>query len=269
MDTIIFFDYKCIVEHGSGAAKGKEVESCSYTLTKQNYTEYQVLKIVVSELVKPDLKGLKSRLFERQSKKDRAKLTENLRTEVATYLDKWGDCGCIYDALIPKDFWVRELLLLSEFSCFTDAKWVRRLMQYARWDHFIVLGNSACIQQILRELAPRMKSLLWVVPDYTYTEQVESFAEDFFEEYGLVIRLHFLPEGTTYGQFQMGEENSQNPVNILDFTGEKYIPYFKPAAGSVWIDLHNMPEKAKRIRSHGLKVDYYSLTLRAKTDIIL
>lgn len=276
MDTIILFDYKCSVDNSNARRKffgrrrkGKGQANCSYILTRQRMADYQLIRVDIYELIRACSSPICLKMYERRRRREQAVLAEQLKEELAPLLDKWGENACIYDSLISPELWVYRLLPLPEFEAYLEEKWVRRLLLYAKWDHFLVLGTAPCLHRILCELAPRMKSLMWVLPDYTYQEQAENFAEDFYQEYGLAINLHFLPEGSTFGHLRISAEHLREPVNILDLTGEKYVPYCHPAEGSVWLDASAMPDKEKRIQSHGLKVCYYSLTLRAKTDIIL
>lgn len=198
-------------------------------------------------------------LRRRRQKRERTKLGEQLREELAPLLDERDDNMLVYAEGVPEDCWVRTLLPLPEFDRYLDKKWLQELLPYARHAHFIVLGNASCVQELLCGLAPRMKSLLWVAPDLTYGEQLEEFAEDFFQEYGLAIDLHFLPDNGTYGQIRIREERYSEPVNVLDFTGQKYIPLFHPPAGSIWLDMAAVREKELRIESRRLRCTYFSL----------
>ncbi len=202
-------------------------------------------------------------LYERRHRRLHAnmekKLCVEIKIELAELLDEMGDSFLLYEDALPQNSWVRGLLPLPEFDAYLQPKWIRKLLPSAVHDHFVVLGSVPCLKELLCELAPRMKSLLWVAPDLTYQEMLEDFAEDFYQEYGLAINLHFLPVGGTYGQVRIQDNRYSEPVNILDFTEEKYLPVFSPPAGSVWLDMASVYEKERRIEARRLQVRYVSL----------
>lgn len=202
---------------------------------------------------------VQDRLQTRRQKRERTQMSTQLREALAPLLNEQDENALVYAEAVPEDCWVRTLLPLPEFDGYLDKKWIQSLLPHARYAHFVVLGNVPCLQELLGSLAPRMKSLLWIAPDLTYGEQLDEFAEDFFQEYGLAIDLHFLPDNGTYGQIHIREDRYSEPVNVLDFTGEKYIPLFNPPEGSVWLDLAAVREKELRIEARRLRCSYFSL----------
>lgn len=183
-------------------------------------------------------------------------ISRQIRQELDPLLDEWGENACIYDGTCP---WILPAVGLPAFDGYRDFRWIRRLLPYATNEHFLVLGTVPCIGQIFETIAPRTKSLMWVVPDYTYRAQAESIARMLSEEYGLVVDLRFLPEGTVFSRVRIHGKYLTEPMNILDLTGEKYVPFLTPEQGSVWIDAGALEEKARRIRGRGLAVQYISL----------
>ena len=196
----------------------------------------------------------------RKAEKERNRLAQRIQEELLPLLDKWGDNACIYDGALPEALgWVKGLLPIPEFDAYTEHKWISRLAAYAEREHFLVLGSVASLQPIFAELAPRAKSLLWVVPDFTYQNQAEALAEAIYQEYGLAIDLRFLPEGSSFARLRVSGKYLAEPTNVLDFTAEKYLPLLELAPGSIWLDFGAMEEKEKRILGRRMPVKYVSL----------
>lgn len=237
--------------------------------------DYQLIRIIVREFVKeyPQSKWKRfptrillrfvQRLFERRQSRLHAnmekKLGIELEEELHSLLDQMGDNFLFYEEEMPRECWVRGILHLQEFDAYLQPKWVRRILPFARNHHFVILGSVPCLQQLLCEMAPRMKSLLWIAPDLTYREQLEDFAEDFYQEFGLAMTLHFLPVGGTFGQMRISDQRYSEPVNVLDFSDGRHVPVFNPPAGSVWLDMASVYEKERRIKARRLQVTYISL----------
>ena len=228
---------------------------------------YQLIRVTICESFPNyaparSLKGLITRIKKRflcyRLRKLRGRMQSALRAEIAPLLDGYSDNYIVRGERLPvEDFGM--LLPLPEFDAFDNPKWVRRLLAHAVYADFVVLGDVPCLQQILCELAPRMKTLLWIAPDWTAREQMEDFVEDFYQEYGLAINLHFLLEDVTYARIRIPDRHYREPLNVLDFTGDKYLPTFTPPEGSVWLDFFSVSEKEKRVEARRLKVEYVSL----------
>ncbi len=283
MDTIVNICYQSnTVRQGAlPKSKSKPGSDCSFEIQEFVLTDYRMVRVTIREDAAPSRRRaggtrlpflrpiirlwgricstVQNRRLRRRQKRERTRLREELGEALAPLLEESGDNTLVYTESVPEDCWVRALLPLPEFDGYLEKKWVHGLLSCAKHAHFVVLGNASCLQELLCELSPRMKSLLWIAPDLTYGEQLEEFAEEFFQEYGLAIDLHFLPDNGTYGQIRIREERFSEPVNVLDFTGEKYIPLFDPPAGSVWLDMGAVREKELRIEVRRLKCTYFSL----------
>lgn len=273
MDTIITINL--LKTNGVKTTRGAadpEGGRLTYSLREYRIADYQLIRILLREPVWAPakrrrgigklsrfLEGIRQRLWERRQKRERAELKVRLLEELAPLLDGYGDNALVYEDNVPEESWVRSLLPLPEFDGYFRREWLQRLLPQAVHPHFVVLGNADCLQELLCELAPRMKSVLWIAPDLSYQDQLEEFAEEFFLEYGLAINLHFLPENGTYAQMRIPDDRYREPVNVLDFTGEKYIPCFDPPGGSLWLDMASVGEKERRIEARRLKVRYDSL----------
>lgn len=240
---------------------GHDAIKCEYSMREYQLDNYRMIRIEICEpeILKTHKFNPLHYLYGYRRKRERNRLTKLIRQELAPLLDGRYDNFIIYQNNVPRECWVRDLLPFQEFDRYMEPKWVKALLKYAVNAHFVVLGNVPCLEAILCELAPRMKTLLWIAPDMTYQEQLEDFAEEFFQEYGLAINLNFIPDNGTYAQMRIQEQRYTEPVNILDFTGEKYIPFFSPPEGSVWIDMASVEEKERRIEARRIKAVYYSL----------
>ncbi|MCR5755414.1 MAG: hypothetical protein K6G30_11475, partial [Acetatifactor sp.] len=69
-----------------------------------------------------------------------------------------------------------------------------------------------------------------------------------------------LPEGTDW--MRMRPESirtrEQEPVNVLDFSGEPRMNGGNLPPGSVWLDMDSTPDKQRRILKSGGNVTYFS-----------
>lgn len=269
MDTIVRLCYQTEPQT-SGAHRHRRKPECTCHLEAVPLQDYRLIRVTICGPL-PETAGKRERgpgegfwrggnvrRSDRSRKRCRAELQAALCGELAPLLDDYGDNYLVFgDNLPPKQF--GGLLPLPEFDAYDNPKWIRRLLVHAVHPDFIVLGDIPCLQALLCELAPRMKTLCWLAPDLTAREQMEDFAEDFYQEYGLAINLQFVPDGNTYGRMCIPAQQFRTPVNVLDFTGEKYLPAFCPPEGSVWLDFASLPEKERRIEARRLKVSYLSL----------
>lgn len=270
MDTIVKLCYQTEREAHDHSLNPKKPQ-CSYRLETVPLQDYQLIRVTIREtapglaenlgprhLIAAIPARLRNRRLGRRLQQCRVRLQPALRAELAPLLDDHGDNYIVYGDNLPGE-WSSALLSLPEFDAYENPKWIRRLLSHAVHADFIVLGNVPCLHALLCELAPRMKTLFWVAPDLTAQEQIEDFVEDFYQEYGLAINLRFLPDGGTYAQVRIPDKQFRSPVNVLDFTGEKYLPSFCPPEGSVWLDFASLPEKERRVEARRLKATYISL----------
>ncbi len=198
------------------------------------------------------------RMRARREKRRYEELRAGFRSELASLLDERDDNYCVADKNLEGRNW-RELVPLPEFEGYLERRWVERLLPYAAYPRFVVLGTVPYLPELLCKLAPRMKSLLWLLPDHSYAKMLEDFSEDFYQEYGLAIDMRFLGINESYGQLRLGGKNCGGPLNILDFTEDQRIPIFTPEPGSVWLDMASVEEKERRIEARQLGAAYFSL----------
>ncbi|MBR1770486.1 MAG: hypothetical protein IJ747_00480 [Lachnospiraceae bacterium] len=244
--------------------QNKSIPCCTYELGRHAYDDFQVLHITISEPFRKTLpRNPIARIAAwRQARRDgRAQrlLTRELREELDSQLDPVGDTILLLPQSLEEGHWIRTLLPIRPFAEYEELSWIRRLFPYAVHPDFVLLGSVGCVRQILEELSYRMKTLTWVVPDFTYREQAEEVAAFFYDEYGLAINLRFLKDGATYARLRSLEGSCTGPVNVLDLTGERLLPLFTLPAGSVWLDAYAFEEKEKRVRARNPKTQYRSL----------
>ena len=264
MDTIIYLEYvSCNVQDGQG--------TCNYVLKEHLIRDYRLIKIQVRETlgkktvrkVHWDLfsigKRLRYRRDERLQNQRHSYMSGQLRLELAESLEERDEVYLYYDESVKADSWVRNVLPFAEFSDYLKWDWVQRILPKAPNHHFLVLGDAPCVKEVLWMLASHMKSVLWVAPDIEAEDMLEDFAEEFYQETGLAIRLQFLPPGTTYGQLVIPENFSKEPVAVLDFTEGRHIPRYMPPRGSMWLNMSAGTDKEHRIRARGLSCEVISL----------
>lgn len=268
MDTIVYLSYR-------KSERADVSRECSYRFKEHQVQDYRLIKVRVEESTTEadcakssgEIHGkmfsfrsrLRYRRSLRQQEKKRREMSERLCQEIAALLQERDDIYLCYDESVSRASWVRQILPVPEFEGYLQREWVYRILPEACNHHFVVLGDVPYIREVLWELAPRLKSLLWILPDRTVEEELEDFSEEFYQETGLAIRFQFLPADTTYGQFGIPEYLVKEPVNILDFTEGKHIPRFYPPKGSVWLDMTSDLDKERRIRARGLACSLISL----------
>lgn len=289
MDTIIYVIYREVQinrdsrgeEHPEPVrveqfAMGKDFQILHLTVCERRYEAENLLQRLrpgnALQCLADHFPGLRARKIQKECDL----MAEQIRTCLAPLLDRWGENACMYAKRlqmktgsdktgIPQTesggIWLTQVFgnEIPEFQAYQEFRWIDRLLPYAKQEHFLALGTVGCIGQVLERLAPRMKSLLWIVPDYTYKAQVETVAERLYEEFGLAVDLRFLPEGAVFSRVQISGQYLTEPLNLLDFTGEKYVPPLALAPGSVWLDLGALEEKEKRIKGRRMPVEYISL----------
>lgn len=246
-------------------------ENCSYVLKEHLIQDYRLIKVQVQETLEKltvrkvhwDLFSIGKRLQYRRKlrlqNQERSYMSGQLRLELAEYLKERDEVYLCYDESVKADSWVRNLLPFSEFTDYLQGDWVQRLLPKVCTHHFLVMGDVPCIREVLWTLAPRMKSVLWVAPDIEAEDVLEDFAEEFYQETGLAIRLQFLPPGTTYGQLVIPENFSKESVAVLDFTEGRHIPRYFPPRGSMWLNMTSEADKEHRIWARGLSCEVISL----------
>lgn len=195
-----------------------------------------------------------------------SQLTE-MMGELSRCVEEYSRCWCVYDRSVRAvlfgdnpvaEFWQREWET-EEFTGFTELRWIQPLMPRLVSPCFIVLGAAPCIPRLLQQCAGRMKSLKWVVEEayeQAHREELEDFAENFYQEQGLAVTLEQVQGRCGFERMQI---LCREPANILDFTGEDKIAVGWAAKGSIWLDLWSSEEKCRRITQRNVGIHYFSL----------
>lgn len=280
MDTIVYLSYM--------QNKAGDSNSCSYVLKEHKFRDYRLIKILVQEkfveeeraFSKKNVFGakggklscrktnfdfwalgerLRCRRNRRQQERQRRTMKEELRRELASRLEERDEVYLCWDETADRDSWIGNILPFREFDEYLKREWVYRLMEEACNSHFVVLGDVVYSRELLWTLAPRMKSLLWIAPDRAAEEELEDFAEEFYQETGLAIHLQFLSADTTYGQLVVPDYLVREAVNIVDLTEGKHIPRIQPVKGSVWLNCSANLDKERRIEARRLSCRVISL----------
>ncbi len=260
MDTIITLKIKTQMPSGD--------TECAYGIKTRPVQDYRLIQVELQDSLLtggPEGKSILpwTRLRKRLARKRQEQVVADFQRELAGLLDERDDnylvkAGKRADRLL-EGVDVQKLIPLPLFEGYLERRWVRRLLPYAIYPHFVVLGTVPYLPELLCELAPRMKSLLWILPDHLHGEMLEDFAEDFYQEYGLAINLRHLCFNGSYGQLRVEENLPGEPVNILDFTEDRRIPSMRPQPGSIWLDLAAEEEKERRMETRKLGTTYFSL----------
>lgn len=288
MDTIVYLSYVKKIETDDGG-------ECKYALKEHTMQDYRLIKVLIKEQFpeadevfsetksiwgkmcnkltlwsKPFVRGrsfdifalgrrLRCRRQRRLQEQTRHRMSEALKQELAICLEERDDVYLCFDDTVGRDSWIRSILPFREFDAYLERDWVYRLMEEAGHPHFVVLGDVAYSKELLWRFAPYMKSLVWIAPDRAAEEELEDFAEEFYQETGLAIRLQFLPMDTTYGQFVIPEYMVKEAVNIVDLTEGKHVPRFEPPKGSTWLCCAADSDKEHRIEARRLSCSVISL----------
>lgn len=200
----------------------------------------------------------------------RLELAENMRrlkAEVFSEMERAGGTGsvrCVYesglrflaDARGEAALCWSRVWDIPEFRDYKSLRWVQPLMGYVRHSDFILLGRADCIPVILQGLARQMKSLQWYLREEELDEEVQGWAEDFYEEYGLAVTLR---GRTGRNAFRKLGVQAVKPVCVMDFMEEETFLAEELPEDSVWLDFASVDGKAGRIRRQAPGVSYMSL----------
>lgn len=173
-------------------------------------------------------------------------------------------CACVYTADVRPLFagegisaaiWER-VCGIEEFSGYAGLRWANQLLAYVQHAELVVLGTEACFPQLLVACARRLKSVCWVLPQGEETEEMQEFAEDFYEEYGLAIAIYTIAGRNAFRTLCL---EAGEPVCVMDFSRETKIGFNGLPSGSVWLDFASDEEKERRLGRMAPGICYRSL----------
>ena len=212
------------------------------------------------------------RRSERRARKNREQAGLEIRAfleEMEKLIDDRYECRCAYADGVRKCLVVSsedaqsDLALLwqqcwpfPEFDGYLEPFWVEMLLKQATLPHFVALGIAHSTAWALESCARRMKSLRWFLREKDCTREVQDVLEDFYGEYGLAAGLQTLDGERAFARLLL--ETTQ-PVCVLDFSGEPYVPSGGLARGSIWLDFCSIEEKARRILEREEGISYFSV----------
>lgn len=251
MDTIIYLYHSTEIE--------------KYCIEKWNERDYCLIRLGIPCNLWQNLKA-----WEEQAKKERKgrkgfrrnPLLEELSIQ-QTALSLWEDnpyeTYCVYENFLwekidTKLWW--KYWRLPQLQEYHDLIWAEELMQYGIWNSLLILGNAPCVTQLLYKYAGRLRTVKWILRQEQYTETLQDFLEDFYEEYGLMVDCQVLKPGEHWAAVR---PKSVLPVTVLDFTGEEKISAYDLVAGSVWLDMDSLDGKEWRMKVRNPHIAYYSL----------
>jgi hypothetical protein len=194
-------------------------------------------------------------------------LIARMMKETVPYVDEYSGCYCVFEKSVrdvlfgdnPVGRVWQGMWRAKEFTFYTEQPWVQLIMPSAENYHFIVLGESPCVPNLLTQSADRMKSLRWIIDEdfaQAHDEELEDFAENFYQEQGLAVSIERVQGKNGFKKLQL---TCKEPSNILDFTGEDKISIGEVAKGSIWLDMKSSEEKCRRFSQNGTAIQYFSL----------
>ena len=159
--------------------------------------------------------------------------------------------------------YVRHLLRLAGYGELVFREKEGNLHKGRGWNgkrelpsHFIVLGQTASVQEILYELVDGIKSLKWILPARLYREEQQEFVDILYEDYGLAAEVKLFEEAESFAKVY---PFCRVPTVILDFSEMDKVPVVDVAKGSIWLDMAASEEKRRRIEDRNTGIWYFSL----------
>lgn len=142
------------------------------------------------------------------------------------------------------------------FRGYFEEEWVLHMMKYAGLNHFVILGEAACIPKLLLRYVRSMKSLRWFLPERQFREAESTLVEAIYEEYGLAVEVRLLEEERDFRKLRLV---CKLPVVVIDFCEEERVSAADVAKGSIWLDMTSSETKRHRLEERNTKNAYFSL----------
>lgn len=285
METILYFyslDNTGNQEKGKVPLKLERIGQQNYSLVRvgvqkqclreweQNYQ--QILSLQAESELLSQRKGMRDKVRGRKKRKqgDREcrriwdalhRSAENLAETVCPLVDSPNECCYVYEdgmeQTVFAKLWQQHCSFIElRAEDYSKSPWVEELLAMARYDHYIILGSAQALLKPLWQRAAHMKTLQWFISGRQYKEELETFVEDLFMEYGLAADVQLLEGEEEYHKRLL---KSARPVNVLDFTGETKLKLSGLAEGSCVLDMNSVREKRRQIEERGLPVLYFSM----------
>lgn len=188
------------------------------------------------------------------------------QTALRLLSDHPNQIACVYEDSLRRELEREDIRNLwcahwniPEFENFHEWKWVERLMEHVVHDRYVIVGDAPCVPELLYKYSRRMRSVRWLLLEQQYTEDVQDFMDDFYEETGLAIETELvLAENDMHPWVRM-HLTAPYPVNIIDFSGEEKLSACGVPRGSIWLDMDSLEGKCERVEVRNPDIFYFSL----------
>lgn len=126
----------------------------------------------------------------------------------------------------------------------------------------LILGSGIGMQEWLPFIAGKVQHIELYLE--FMTKAVEELQEDLCDEYGMVAQIQLVAPG----EFQKIRLRSNQPVLIIDYSGDKPISVLGLAKGSIWVDMDSVEAKRHLIEDRRTGLQYFSLKTIWKREML-
>jgi hypothetical protein len=118
------------------------------------------------------------------------------------------------------------------------------------------------IRDWLSDVASRVNQIEFYVE--VATKGMEELQEMLLEEYGMLTEMHLI----TGGEFSKLRLKSEEPVLVIDFSGQEAISVLGLPSGSIWVDMDAVEAKRHTMEDRRTGVQYLSLKTIWKREML-
>lgn len=141
-----------------------------------------------------------------------------------------------------------------DYSAPENLKWIlETLPAKSGFRKAYVLGSGMGIKEWIEPLADRVQGMEFYLE--FATKGMEDIQEWLLEEYGMLSWVRLVE----YGAFERIHLYSEEPVLIIDYSGDTAMPARGLAKGSIWIDMGAAEKKRHLIEDRAIGLEYLSL----------
>lgn len=282
MDTIIYFyhsqsaeefitekwqeDGYCLIRAGVPACVWKGLREMNRGAEREQKGAVRKRERRGGKWFWPNRANRRSRRFRGEEPGGHGELSQRLgdwQTALCMLADNPDRRYCVYEDFLRRRLDTEEGRTLwsarwqiPEFEDYRDSGWVELLMRRAVSDHYVIVGYADCLPELLYRRSRQMRSVRWILREGQYTDEMERFVGDFYEESGLALEIRLIGAEESWTRMR---PFSAVPANILDCSGEERLSACDVAAGSVWLDMDAMDGKRRRIEARNPQITYFSM----------